>query len=140
MEPISLTLGVVPLLMSAASHYEKAYRSSRIAFSQRSKDQDSANFYFHLHNELVLLHIVLNKAIPDLSDAERAALTSLDHKTWPTNVDKSLSLRLGTAKDGFIECLKETLLVLDRIVSDRTTQLLKNDLVVRLPEQASRLT
>jgi len=126
---LELALGLVPLVVTATEHHQKAYRKFKMMVTP---DDELEDFLADLHDEISLLGHTLNCLISDLttlSEKQRERLMSLDRVQWEQDsVDIALKARLGgDAESAFKDILNRLLKSLDEVVSERSLRFIASD-------------
>lgn len=131
---LELAFAIVPLVVSAAEHHQKAYRKLKTIASQKARDEELEDFLADLHDEVSLLGHTLRCMISDLTtltEKQRERLLKLDREQWKQDdVSVALKTRLGgDAEMAFTDILGRLLKSLDEVVSEKSLRFIRSDVV-----------
>jgi hypothetical protein len=131
---LELAFAIVPLVVAASEHHQKAYRKLKRIASQKARDEDLEDFLADLHDEVSLLGHTLRCMISDLTtltEKQREQLLNLDREQWKQDhVSVALKARLGgDAEMAFTDILSRLLKSLDEVVSEKSLRFVSSDVV-----------
>lgn len=118
---LELAFAIVPLVVSATEHHQKAYRKYKTFTAPDEKLED---FLSDLHDEISLLGLTLRNLVsdlPTLTDKQKDAILNLDRGIWgQEDVTNAIQARLGgNADQAFSDILTRLLKCLDEVVSEK---------------------
>ena len=131
---LDLAFAIVPLVISATEHHQKAYRKAKLILSPKARDEELEDFLADLHDEVALLGHTLKCLVSDLTtltEQQRGRLLDLDRHQWKQD-DVSVALRTrlgGDAELAFADILSRLLKSLDDVVSEKSLHFISSERV-----------
>ena len=131
---LDLAFAIVPLVISATEHHQKAYRKAKLIASPKARDEELEDFLADLHDEVALLGHTLKCLVSDLTtltEQQRGRLLDLDRHQWKQD-DVSVALRTrlgGDAELAFTDILGRLLKSLDDVVSEKSLHFISSERV-----------
>lgn len=138
---LDLAFAIVPLVISATEHHQKAYRKAKLIASPKARDEELEDFLADLHDEVALLGHTLRCLVSDLTtltEKQRDQLLDLDRDQWKQD-DVSVALRTrlgGDAELAFTDILGRLLKSLDDVVSEKSLHFISS---VRVSDRLLKL-
>jgi hypothetical protein len=138
---LDLAFAIVPLVISATEHHQKAYRKAKLIASPKARDEELEDFLADLHDEVALLRHTLRCLVSDLTtltEKQRDQLLDLDRDQWKQD-DVSVALRTrlgGDAELAFTDILGRLLKSLDDVVSEKSLHFISS---VRVSDRLLKL-
>jgi len=138
---LDLAFAIVPLVISATEHHQKAYRKAKLILSPKARDEELEDFLADLHDEVALLGHTLKCLVSDLTtltEQQRGRLLDLDRHQWKQD-DVSVALRTrlgGDAELAFTDILGRLLKSLDDVVSEKSLHFISS---VRVSDRLLKL-
>jgi hypothetical protein len=131
---LELAFAIVPLVITATEHHQRAYRKAKTIASPKARDEELEDFLADLHDEIALLGHTLRCLVSDLTtltEKQRDQLLNLDREQWKQD-DVSLALRTrlgGDAELAFTDILGRLLKSLDDVVSEKSLHFISSERV-----------
>jgi len=129
---IELAFALVPLVITATEHHQRAYRKAKLVASGKARDEKLQDFLTELHDEVALLGNTLRSLISDLTtltERQREQLLNYDQEEWNREeVNAALRARLGGESDlAFIDILDRLLKSLEDVVSEKSLNFVSSE-------------